>query len=150
MVGDGLADDHPRRGNSQTDTRSLGSRGKASFGNGQYAMPIDILFDFAAIHLIGDKAADVALRVDFAFSDQGETWTRSVRRGVLNAGGPRRSTAAACGWHDAYRMHQPSRGGREQGARCDGLSVDLRSRHADNLSALLGPIGQRHSVEFIN
>lgn len=55
------------------------------------AMPIDILFDFAAVHLIGDKAADADLRIDFHFAEEGgadsggETWTMWVRRGVLNA-----------------------------------------------------------------
>ncbi len=50
------------------------------------AMPIDILFDFAAVHVIGDKAALADLRIDFTFTDrQGETWTMWVRRGVLNA-----------------------------------------------------------------
>ncbi|GGV48652.1 alkyl sulfatase [Kitasatospora herbaricolor] len=49
------------------------------------AMPIDILFDFAAVHLVGDKAADADLRVDFRFTDLDETWTMWVRRGVLNA-----------------------------------------------------------------
>ncbi len=45
------------------------------------AMPIDILFDFAAVHVIGDKAAEVDLRIDFAFTDLDETWTMWVRRG---------------------------------------------------------------------
>jgi alkyl sulfatase BDS1-like metallo-beta-lactamase superfamily hydrolase len=49
------------------------------------AMPVDILFDFAAVHVIGEQAAKVDLRVDFAFTDLGETWTAWVRRGVLNA-----------------------------------------------------------------
>jgi alkyl sulfatase BDS1-like metallo-beta-lactamase superfamily hydrolase len=49
------------------------------------AMPVDILFDFAAVHLIGDKAAEADIRIDFAFTDLGETWTAWVRRGVLNA-----------------------------------------------------------------
>lgn len=49
------------------------------------AMPIDILFDFAAVHMIGDEAAKVDLRIDFAFTDLDETWTVWVRRGVLNA-----------------------------------------------------------------
>lgn len=51
------------------------------------AMPVDILFDYAAVHLIGDKAATADLRVDFRFTDAGaeETWTMWVRRGVLNA-----------------------------------------------------------------
>lgn len=50
-------------------------------------MPIDILFDYASVHLIGDKAATADLRVDFRFTDSGaeETWTMWVRRGVLNA-----------------------------------------------------------------
>ncbi|WUW23110.1 MBL fold metallo-hydrolase [Streptomyces sp. NBC_01463] len=49
------------------------------------AMPVGILFDFAAVHLIGDKAADADLRIDFHFTDTDETWTMWVRRGVLNA-----------------------------------------------------------------
>ena len=49
------------------------------------AMPIDILFDFAAVHVIGETVADVDLRIDFAFTDLDETWTVWVRRGVLNA-----------------------------------------------------------------
>ena len=50
------------------------------------AMPIDILFDFVAIHLIGDKATDAELRIDFVFTDRGdEAWTAWVKRGVLNA-----------------------------------------------------------------
>jgi alkyl sulfatase BDS1-like metallo-beta-lactamase superfamily hydrolase len=55
-----------------------------------FGMPIEILFDFATVHLIGDKNADVTLQVDFAFTDQEETWTMSIRHGVLNArrGGP--------------------------------------------------------------
>ncbi|MGW0937683.1 alkyl/aryl-sulfatase [Streptomyces sp. NPDC002666] len=49
------------------------------------AMPVDILFDFAAVHLIGEKAAEVDLRIDFRFTDLDETWTMWVARGVLNA-----------------------------------------------------------------
>jgi alkyl sulfatase BDS1-like metallo-beta-lactamase superfamily hydrolase len=49
------------------------------------AMPIDILFDFAAVHVIGAEAAKVDLRIDFAFTDLDQTWTVWVRRGVLNA-----------------------------------------------------------------
>ncbi|MET9677576.1 alkyl sulfatase dimerization domain-containing protein [Streptomyces sp. NPDC006482] len=49
------------------------------------AMPIDILFDFAAVHLIGDKAATADLRIDFHFTDTDETWSAWVRHGVLNA-----------------------------------------------------------------
>ncbi|UGT57031.1 alkyl/aryl-sulfatase [Nocardia asteroides] len=49
------------------------------------AMPIDILFDFVAVHIIGDKAADADLRIDLHFTDAGERWTMWIRRGVLNA-----------------------------------------------------------------
>jgi alkyl sulfatase BDS1-like metallo-beta-lactamase superfamily hydrolase len=49
------------------------------------AMPIDILFDFAAVHVIGEKAAKVDLNIDFAFTDQDQTWSVRVRHGVLNA-----------------------------------------------------------------
>ncbi|MFE5912693.1 alkyl/aryl-sulfatase [Streptomyces wedmorensis] len=49
------------------------------------AMPIDILFDYAAVHLIGDKAATADLRIDFHFTDTDETWSARVRHGVLNA-----------------------------------------------------------------
>ena len=49
------------------------------------AMPIDILFDFAAVHVIGDQAAQADLRIDFTFTDLDETWTAWVKRGVLNA-----------------------------------------------------------------
>ena len=49
------------------------------------AMPIDILFDFASVHVIGEKAAEVDIRVDFSFTDLDQTWTVWIRRGVLNA-----------------------------------------------------------------
>ncbi|MGW5317408.1 alkyl/aryl-sulfatase [Nocardia thailandica] len=49
------------------------------------AMPMDILFDFVAIHVIGDAAADADLRIAFDFTDVGEQWHLWVRRGVLNA-----------------------------------------------------------------
>ena len=48
-------------------------------------MPIEILFDFAAVHVNGERAADVDVRIDFTFTDSDETWTMWVRRGVLNA-----------------------------------------------------------------
>ncbi|GAA3209854.1 alkyl/aryl-sulfatase [Oerskovia jenensis] len=48
-------------------------------------MPIDILFDYAAVHVVGEKAAQVDLRFDLHFTDQDETWTLWVRHGVLNA-----------------------------------------------------------------
>ena len=35
--------------------------------------------------MIGDKAAEVDIRIDFAFTDLDQTWTIWVRRGVLNA-----------------------------------------------------------------
>ncbi|MEV0646637.1 alkyl sulfatase dimerization domain-containing protein [Phytomonospora sp. NPDC050363] len=49
------------------------------------AMPLDILFDFVAVHLIGEKAADADLRLDFTFTDLGATWHAWVANGVLNA-----------------------------------------------------------------
>jgi alkyl sulfatase BDS1-like metallo-beta-lactamase superfamily hydrolase len=49
------------------------------------AMPIDILFDYAAVHLIGDKAAKVDLRIGFRFTEPAETWFMWIRHGVLNA-----------------------------------------------------------------
>jgi alkyl sulfatase BDS1-like metallo-beta-lactamase superfamily hydrolase len=51
------------------------------------AMPIDILFDFAAVHIDGKRAADADLRMNFEFTDQqpSQTWTMWVRNGVLNA-----------------------------------------------------------------
>ncbi|MHC2999553.1 alkyl/aryl-sulfatase [Microbacterium sp. HJ5] len=49
------------------------------------AMPLDILFDFAAVHINGDRAADADVRIDFTFTDAGETWNMWVRNGVLNA-----------------------------------------------------------------
>ncbi|MFJ5849319.1 alkyl sulfatase dimerization domain-containing protein [Streptomyces sp. NPDC092903] len=49
------------------------------------AMPTDILFDHAAVHLVGDRAAQADLRIGFSFTDIDETWTMRVARGVLNA-----------------------------------------------------------------
>ena len=49
------------------------------------AMPLDILFDFAAVHIDGERAADADIRLDLVFTDRGETWTMWVRNGVLNA-----------------------------------------------------------------
>jgi alkyl sulfatase BDS1-like metallo-beta-lactamase superfamily hydrolase len=49
------------------------------------SMPIDILFDFAAIHVIGDKAAAFDVPIDYRFTDHDQTWTTWIRRGVLNA-----------------------------------------------------------------
>jgi alkyl sulfatase BDS1-like metallo-beta-lactamase superfamily hydrolase len=49
------------------------------------AMPIGLLFDFAAVHLIGDKASDLDLRINLTFTGSGGDWTMWVRNGVLNA-----------------------------------------------------------------
>lgn len=49
------------------------------------AMPIDILFDFVAVHIIGEKATGADITIDLDFTDIGEQWTVWVRRGVLNA-----------------------------------------------------------------
>ncbi|MEU4709077.1 alkyl sulfatase dimerization domain-containing protein [Nocardia salmonicida] len=49
------------------------------------AMPIDLLFDFVSVHVIGEKAADVDLRIMLDFTDHDEQWTMWIRRGVLNA-----------------------------------------------------------------
>ena len=49
------------------------------------AMPIDILFDFAAVHVDGVKADKAEVRIDFSFTDLDQTWTAWIRRGVLNA-----------------------------------------------------------------
>ncbi len=49
------------------------------------AMPIDLLFDFVGVHVIGEKAAEVDLRINFTFEPSGGNWTMWVRNGVLNA-----------------------------------------------------------------
>ncbi|MFF2372088.1 alkyl/aryl-sulfatase [Agromyces sp. NPDC058110] len=48
-------------------------------------MPIDILFDFIAVHVDGPKAADADIRIDLHFTDSDERWHFWVARGVLNA-----------------------------------------------------------------
>jgi alkyl sulfatase BDS1-like metallo-beta-lactamase superfamily hydrolase len=48
-------------------------------------MPVGLLFDFVAVHVIGEKAADVDVRINCTFSDIGGDWTMWVRHGVLNA-----------------------------------------------------------------
>ncbi|HEY3502010.1 MAG TPA: alkyl sulfatase dimerization domain-containing protein [Actinocatenispora sp.] len=52
------------------------------------AMPIDILFDFVAVHLNGPEAATADLHINLVFTD-GDTgdqpWTMSITRGVVNA-----------------------------------------------------------------
>jgi alkyl sulfatase BDS1-like metallo-beta-lactamase superfamily hydrolase len=52
---------------------------------GRIAMPVGLLFDFVAVHVIGEKAADVDVRINCTFSDIGGDWTMWVRHGVLNA-----------------------------------------------------------------
>ncbi|MER7672334.1 alkyl sulfatase dimerization domain-containing protein [Kitasatospora sp. NPDC096128] len=52
------------------------------------AMPIDLLFDYAAVHVIGERAAEADVRIAFHFSDAPEAdrdWYIRIRRGVLNA-----------------------------------------------------------------
>lgn len=49
------------------------------------AMPIDLLFDFMAVHVIGDKAAAIDIRLNVTFDDTGDEWTMWIRNGVLNA-----------------------------------------------------------------
>ena len=45
------------------------------------AMPIDILFDFVSVHIDGQKAEKVDLRIDLAFADQDQTWSMWIKRG---------------------------------------------------------------------
>jgi alkyl sulfatase BDS1-like metallo-beta-lactamase superfamily hydrolase len=49
------------------------------------AMPIDLLFDFAGVHIIGERAADIDIRINLTFEGSGGDWTMWARRGVLNA-----------------------------------------------------------------
>jgi alkyl sulfatase BDS1-like metallo-beta-lactamase superfamily hydrolase len=49
------------------------------------AMPIGLLFDFVAVHIIGERAADVDVRINCMFTDSDSEWTMWVRHGVLNA-----------------------------------------------------------------
>lgn len=49
------------------------------------AMPIDLLFDFVGVHVIGEKAAAIDIRLNLTFTDAGEDWTTWVKDGVLNA-----------------------------------------------------------------
>ena len=59
------------------------------------AMPIDLLFDFVGVHIIGDKASEVDFRINLTFAEHGDKWTMWVRNGVLNgAKGPRRRSPA--------------------------------------------------------
>ena len=49
------------------------------------AMPIDLLFDFVGVHLNGDQAAGIDLRINVTFTDTGGDWTMWVRNSVVNA-----------------------------------------------------------------
>ncbi|MEV6104027.1 alkyl sulfatase dimerization domain-containing protein [Streptomyces sp. NPDC051940] len=51
------------------------------------AMPVDLLFDFAGVHLDGPAAAGVDLRINFTFTGPAgeQPWTMWIRNGVLNA-----------------------------------------------------------------
>lgn len=49
------------------------------------AMPIDLLFDFVAVHIVGDRAAAADIHLNLDFTDAGERWNTWIRRGVLNA-----------------------------------------------------------------
>lgn len=39
------------------------------------AMPVDLLFDFAGVHIIGERAADIDIRSNLTFQDSGGDWT---------------------------------------------------------------------------
>ena len=54
------------------------------------SMPIDILFDYAAVHIVGPMAAAADIRIAFRFTDPDESWRMWIANGVLNA---RRGTA---------------------------------------------------------
>ena len=52
------------------------------------SMPIDLLFDYAAVHVVGEQAAKADVRIAFRFEDAPEAdqrWHMWIRRGVLNA-----------------------------------------------------------------
>jgi alkyl sulfatase BDS1-like metallo-beta-lactamase superfamily hydrolase len=65
------------------------TEGQANTDSGDtiMAMPIDLLFDYAAVHVDGEKAAEADVRINFEFSDEdpAQHWTMWVRHGVLNA-----------------------------------------------------------------
>ena len=46
---------------------------------------MDLLFDYAAVHVVGERPAEVDVRFDVTVTDSGEEWTVRVRHGVLNA-----------------------------------------------------------------
>jgi alkyl sulfatase BDS1-like metallo-beta-lactamase superfamily hydrolase len=49
------------------------------------AMPIDLLFDYIAIHVIGSRAGTADVAINLTFTDGGGDWHMWVRNGVLNA-----------------------------------------------------------------
>ena len=49
------------------------------------SMPIDLLFDYAGVHLVAEKANDVDISINFSFADTKQDWNMWVRRAVLNA-----------------------------------------------------------------
>ena len=50
-------------------------------------MPTELLFDFAAVHVVADRAADVNVRINVTITggDAGEQWTMWIANSVLNA-----------------------------------------------------------------
>ncbi|MGW6659503.1 alkyl sulfatase C-terminal domain-containing protein [Rhodococcus sp. NPDC055024] len=42
-------------------------------------------FDYLGIHIVGERAATVDIRINTTFTDIGDEWTMWVRNGVLNA-----------------------------------------------------------------
>lgn len=49
------------------------------------AMPVDLLFDYVGVHVIGEAATTADISIDFTFTDSGGDWTMWMRHGVLNA-----------------------------------------------------------------
>jgi Alkyl sulfatase C-terminal/Alkyl sulfatase dimerisation len=50
-------------------------------------MPTELLFDFAAVHVVGERAADVDVRINVTVTggEKDEQWTMWIANGVLNA-----------------------------------------------------------------
>jgi alkyl sulfatase BDS1-like metallo-beta-lactamase superfamily hydrolase len=66
----------------------MSSMGTSAAYDSVLAMPTDLLLDFAAVHVIGDIAADVDIRINITIDGTDSTaehWTLWVRNGVLNA-----------------------------------------------------------------
>ncbi|NKY36437.1 hypothetical protein HGA13_25705 [Nocardia speluncae] len=55
-------------------------------------MPIDLLFDYTGVHVIGEAAAQSDISIDFTFTDSGGDWAMWIRHGVLNARPPTPTT----------------------------------------------------------